>query len=1085
MSLIIALLIGVLSIIVPGFFLALALLKKTEMPMFEIAVIGFIFGMIAPPTMIWLESFLIPYIHAFTFSNNLYNINIVILTAVGIVLSIQQGAISKDTLNSIYSGFSSSKLTVKQETEKDQKKRLANIRQTLAELNTDVRVVKEHEKQEQELIQRQHAELAALKGAGAEERKKIEESHLDQQKRLYEEHEAEERKLIQGPQAQSVQKSPSINYVWIILLILMAIAFATRMLSIGTAPTYFEFDPYYDMMSTQFILTYGYQLLYSHSAWPTLTMGTIQRLQPIVPYLEAYWYNLAGATPGATTIDTTLLSLVSSYYPPITMALLVFVVFMFLYHEYGEYEALLGAVLATTMPILITTFIAGEQLLEPWGIFALFFFYATYLLAVNNPEEPRYAILAGIAFASNFLGAHYYMLTAGILAGYIILQGAVNVLRGKDSTSFCKMNAIVVAVLTAFYILYNAYGATLTERTSAILGIPIIVALPLFSLIGVFVADFAVNKLSQSSDITKMNSGETAKYVFLAILLVFLVGITILAYAVVGYLIFVAPLIMLEVVAYPVIAIHLLKRGTTTNSSMRLMLGLEAFMLLSVLAMIFVFLTPLGNPLFSYIQLSKKFTTASSPLFMTVQQYAPTGLSYDYGNGGLGLIASSIAGIPITVFAVLIAFTVLVLLAIYNRDSKSSILSFAAVWSVAVAGMIEVKYLPHFGVAYIIALCAIFGELAIYYTNKQNANLKKYLFYFGIFIVVVASVPPVFELVSAAANPNCTTIGNSNNQLGAVLYCNTVPQYWLLATAWMKSNVGPYGPRILSWWDYGDWINWFGNSNAVIRGDNSVASEDYKVAAHYVLTSQEGINTSDLQNFMDSVQAKYILFDDQLVPKWGALDFLACVDINQTSEQYAIATGAQYGEPYALGTSNCELKHDPAYLFIPISQNINNYCTLPGNSTAVTLHGFVVVGQSATNRSYCVPVSAINNGQAAYLLNNNGTRSNAILSPAYYGGETTIQSQPYVSFMLIYAPNGPNDTITDAPSEFYNSTYYKGFFLGKLPGFTLAYPSNFTGINFVNSTNRVVIYASDNYTGTPVNVTPKPSYVHNNYTMPG
>ena len=46
------------------------------------------------------------------------------------------------------------------------------------------------------------------------------------------------------------------------------------------------------------------------------------------------------------------------------------------------------------MPALITTFIAGEQLLEPWGIFAMCFFYATYLLAVNNPKEYRYTILA-------------------------------------------------------------------------------------------------------------------------------------------------------------------------------------------------------------------------------------------------------------------------------------------------------------------------------------------------------------------------------------------------------------------------------------------------------------------------------------------------------------------------------------------------------------------------------------------------------------------------------------------------------------------------------------------------------------------
>jgi len=57
----------------------------------------------------------------------------------------------------------------------------------------------------------------------------------------------------------------------------------------------------------------------------------------------------------------------------------------------------------------------------------------------------------------------------------------------------------------------------------------------------------------------------------------------------------------------------------------------------------------------------------------------------------------------------------------------------------------------------------------------------------------------------------------------------------------MRANVGPFGPRILSWWDYGDWINWFGNSNAVLRGDNAVATLDYAAAAQYVLGPTDGL----------------------------------------------------------------------------------------------------------------------------------------------------------------------------------------------------------------------------------------------------
>ncbi len=98
MSLIVTALIAFVSIMVPGFFLALALLKKTKLNMFEITVIGFIFGLIFPPTMTWLESYLINYVHAFSFSAGLYGANVVVLTVVGVLLSFQQGAISLDFL---------------------------------------------------------------------------------------------------------------------------------------------------------------------------------------------------------------------------------------------------------------------------------------------------------------------------------------------------------------------------------------------------------------------------------------------------------------------------------------------------------------------------------------------------------------------------------------------------------------------------------------------------------------------------------------------------------------------------------------------------------------------------------------------------------------------------------------------------------------------------------------------------------------------------------------------------------------------------------------------------------------------------
>ncbi|MHB1829969.1 MAG: hypothetical protein ACYCO0_01105 [Candidatus Micrarchaeaceae archaeon] len=1020
MSLIISLVIGLLSIIVPGFFLALALLKKTDLPMFEIIAIGFIFGLIFPPTMIWLESYLIPLSSAFAFSNGLYNINVVILTIIGIVLSYQQGVLRLE----MPSFLSGSRLSIKQEVERDYRKRLSELRKRASELNIDIKIIREHEKEELNLVREHAEELELLGNAGAEEKKHIIESHNEEERKLFEEHESEEKRMLDSQNHDSSKRKPKSNLVWIALFAIMVLTFGTRMMSIAVSPTYFQFDPYFDMISTQYILTYGQQLLYDHAAWPSLANGTIHRIQPIVPYLEAYWYNLAGANPNSAAINTNLLALVSSYYPPIIAALLVFAVFMFLYHDYGEFPAIIGAGLAAVMPVLITTFVSGNQLLEPWGIFALFFFYAAYILAVNNPKEKRFAVLAGIAFASNFLGAHYYTVPAAILSFYIVLQGLINVFRREDTKDFFKSNIIMLAIITLFYAVYGPYGATLTARTPNILGIPVIVSFPILALVFVALFEYIPRIAKENKIIKNLN-----------------------------------PMLYAE--------------------------WLVALIIIAILAIIF---TPLGHPFHQYIALSVHFTTPSTPLFMTVQEYAPTGFfSFNFGSGGFGIIGESIGGVSIIVWAVLLSFSALEILAIIKRNSKSSILAIAAVWPLAFVGMIEVEYLPHFSVAYIIAIGVILGELMLFYSSGWSENMKKALMVSFIVILLLEALPVVYQLITAAANPNCNSINNSGNQLGAAIYCNLVPNYWLDATSWMKSNVGPYGPRILSWWDYGDWINWFGNSNAVLRGDNSVPTADYAAASHYVFGPQDGFNSTVLRNYMDSVQAKYILFDNQIVPKWGALDFLACVNVNQTGLQYAISQGKQFGVPYVLGNSGCEIRHDPAYLLIPIpnSTSTRDYCNFPSNSTAVALTGIVIVGSSPTNQSYCVPASFLQTGSPSYLMTPNGTRTNAIITTGFYGGSATISGQQFVSFLLLYAPNGPNGTITDAPSEFYNSTYYRGFFLGRLPGLTLAYPDNFTGINYVNGTHQVMIFQLNNFTGTLPIVTPKPSWIKNNYSIPG
>ena len=1111
--------IAFVSMFVPGVLLALALLKDTKLSMFEIIVIGFIFGLIAPATLTWLESYLIAYAHFFAFSLSLFEINAAILTIIGFLLCMQQGVFKDLKMPSLKLRFEQDSQLEEIKLEKDFKKRVGMLRARLEDFEAAKEIIKKHSEEERILFEKQSKELSNI-SVTPEERQKIEKLHRDEEERLFYDHEQEEMLLLnklknesgKAPEQKPAQRPglqiTKMTWVWIILLFLMLLTFATRMMSVGITPKFFEFDPYFDMMATKFLLTYGQQILYSPSAWPVLPSGTIFRIQPLVPYLEAYWYDLANAFgPNYTTLNNSLLSYVGGIYPPITAALLVFVIFMLLYHEYDEKIALIGAALTATMPVLFTTFVSGEQLLEPWGIFSLFFFFAAYLLAVKNMKSTRLAIFAGIAFASTFLGAHYYTVDTGVLVIYILIQGVIDVLRGDMTKYFYKMNIIVIVVISIFLILYHPYHATLTGRIPSVLGIPITISGPLFALIIIAIFDFVPKFLHKQ------------KLVF--------------------------------------------KRLNTTEY-------LEWMFFLLIVLLLLVSFTKLGAPLRAYINLSKKFTTPSSPLFMTVEEYIPTGLLYNFGANGFGLIGASLSGVPIMVWLISAIAIILILINIVFRNEKSGVFYLAIALPLMVAGFSEVKYLPHFGVAFIMLFSIMLGE--IIYLSYSNFNvfdqlkLRKEkdraavfgeayeshtLVYIGAISLGLFFVSPLLALIlllilifskkfnqyntklwamvaliiiieigsqlatgsiiygesssiisafsasavnSASPSTACTTLSNHGNSIGIDLYCNVVPDYWLAAGQWMSENVGPYGPRLLAWWDYGDWINWFGNSNAVIRGDNAVPAEDEAVAANYVLGPKDGYTTSVLANMMNTNQTKYIIFDQGLIQKWQALDFLACVHVNETSEAYAIAQGKSQSPPvpFVLGNSPCEIAHDPQFVLLPLpalipsantTQNLEFYCPI-SNSSVQYIRGFLVTGSSLSNQSVCIKSVPTSTG-AVQEYNSNGSKINAMIQVSDVMGEVSVSGIPFLEFLNIYTPNGPNDNITDAPTEFYDSNFYKGFFFGNLTGFKQVYPSNTTsGTNMINGTIPLRILALDNFTGSLPAIPPKPSYIHNNYTVP-
>ena len=230
---------------------------------------------------------------------------------------------------------------------------------------------------------------------------------------------------------------------------------------------------------------------------------------------------------------------------------------------------------------------------------------------------------------------------------------------------------------------------------------------------------------------------------------------------------------------------------------------------------------------------------------------------------------------------------------------------------------------------------------------------------------------------------------------------------------------------------------------------------------------------------------------------WGALDFLGCVYVNGTSEAYAKAAAAGTGQPYVLGTSPCEIEHDPEYVLVPYvvldpyyssGPSLSDYCSFSTSSNQFA-RIYTITNQSINSQYECMSEVPNSNG-AVQLYTSNDTPTNSYINlqdniGIQYLNISGVET-PFEEYMAIYTPNGPNGTITDAPTQFYTSNFYKGFFLNELPGFhqVYSYISDSKGTNLVNYTDPLKAFELNNFTGKLPPQVPKPSYVHNNYTMP-
>ncbi len=761
------------------------------------------------------------------------------------------------------------------------------------------------------------------------------------------------------------------DYVWVLLAAVMIFAFWLRIQSIG--PIFYEFDPYFYMYSTQDILKDGITPVWDYTAW--YPYGWTHRGPPLTNYLTASWYSIY--TSGGE-YDNYLLSTISGIYPPVVGALTCFLIFVLISEGYGRKFGIAAALFTAVMPNLIMKFAAGEQELQPWGIFSSFFFFAAYAIAINRADR-RLALLAGIAYVAVILGSTYAVVASLVMAGYIGLQSIAEFLRGRDLRSLFEVSGIVLlcGVAASIPLMVYAGGGNLSVPTH----IAIVFAALLFCAV-----------LWQNEKIIKK---------------------------------------ILEIGS----ALKILQPGQTYKTD-NLENRINVLVALGILGLVFVFVTPMGGSIMNYVLYAAGFAKPTAALYQTVAEEAPSGGAFQSSLGYLGWQIKEIETNAVYVVLVLAAL-LLAGYAAFEKESKLEMLFAVMIFPVSYIGINKSKYMLQLGYMAIVGFGVTEGiginGLEKWFKKLFGSDTGRKLGWamFGVvllipvmqFYVVASDVIPVaLDPSYAIANPADAKYGywidcaKISGPLAGYLYCSHIPSYWLEPMEWIRKNVGEED-RVISWWDYGHWINFFGQRNCVTRNEHANVSMDLEVADVFVYG-----NASELKAYMLQHKAKYALFDVDLISKWGALVYLACFENNETTFEKGP------------GNSACDAQHYLEYVYVPVKPDVSEYCVAEAQVPFVR-------GYSSVGLQYCIA----DVGQqkimfyAENLTSATGRQNHGVMLRV--GQTTNAQGRLLDEYIVMYDKDDPLSW-ADRKGKGYDSTFYQGFFLGELDGFEQVYPEN-------------------------------------------
>lgn len=265
--------------------------------------------------------------------------------------------------------------------------------------------------------------------------------------------------------------------------------------------------------------------------------------------------------------------------------------------------------------------------------------------------------------------------------------------------------------------------------------------------------------------------------------------------------------------------------------------------------------------------------------------------------------------------------------------------------------------------------------------------------------------------------------------------CSMVAGYWLDVMEWMRESVpkDESGSRIMSWWDYGHWTNYLGETNTVLRNEHGSTEMIGKTAYSFLHA-----DVKFLRDAMREYDSKYLLVDIEILGsgnskdqinlggKYSALNYLGCAWANLTSvEKWP-------------GQSQCENEHLWETVVIPQQEGVGgDPCVVSANRGISGLIGYRINrqldGTGVPQAEYCFVQEYESGNQVlrAYSLKDVDESGDLRYVDARWGGYAEATGIVLTAFY--------DGEVPESANAFYHSNVYSAFFLNKLEGFDLVY----------------------------------------------